>query len=189
VIDRLADILEMVGSEIESISRTVFSVAAPGAPSRSQKERPDYTAMLERVGRCAELSSKARESLLSLIRVASFYLESQRAGLSKDVDEHWRTVRSDLTSLIEHAGFLASKGNFILDAILGMINIEQNTIIKIFSVAAVVFLPPTLVASIYGMNFKFMPEQEWSFGYPLAIALMIISALLPCWFFKRRGWL
>jgi magnesium transporter len=79
--------------------------------------------------------------------------------------------------------------NFFLDATLGMINIEQNTIIKIFSIAAVVFLPPTLVASIYGMNFKFMPELEWSLGYPWAVLLMIISAILPCWYFRRKGWL
>jgi magnesium transporter len=95
----------------------------------------------------------------------------------------------DLRSLSDHSGFLSQKITFLLDATLGMINIEQNAIIKIFSVAAVVFLPPTLIASIYGMNFEMMPELEWLFGYPFAIGLMILSAILPFLFFKRRGWL
>ena len=89
----------------------------------------------------------------------------------------------------EHATFMANKINFLLDATLGLINLEQNQIIKIFSVAAVVFLPPTLVASIYGMNFEFMPELQWMLGYPLAIVLMVLSAILPFLYFKRRGWL
>ena len=95
----------------------------------------------------------------------------------------------DVRSLTEHASFLSSKINFLLDATLGMINIEQNAIIKIFSVVAVVFLPPTLIASIYGMNFEFMPELHWALGYPLALALMLGSAIAPYLYFKRRGWL
>ena len=96
---------------------------------------------------------------------------------------------SDVRSLTDHSGYMAQKITFLLDATLGLINIEQNGIIKIFSVAAVVFLPPTLVASIYGMNFAFMPELQWTFGYPFAIGLMILSAVLPYFYFKRRGWL
>jgi len=95
----------------------------------------------------------------------------------------------DMASLSDHASFLSNKVNFLLDATLGMINIEQNRIIKIFSVAAVVLLPPTMVASIYGMNFKSMPELDWSFGYPFAIAVMILSGFLPYKFFKKKGWL
>jgi magnesium transporter len=95
----------------------------------------------------------------------------------------------DVKSLTSQANFLSDKANFLLAATLGMINIEQTDIVKIFSVAAVIFLPPTLVASIYGMNFQFMPELHWLLGYPFAIALMILSALLPYRYFKRRGWL
>jgi len=91
--------------------------------------------------------------------------------------------------LIDHNTFLSQKINFLLDATLGMISIEQNSIIKIFSVAAVIFLPPTLIASIYGMNFKLMPELDWTFGYPMAVILMVISAVMPYIYFKRRGWL
>ena len=99
------------------------------------------------------------------------------------------SIGRDIASLSDHASFLNNKINFLLDATLGMINIEQNAIIKIFSVAAVVFLPPTLIASIYGMNFTSMPELDSAFGYPMALALMVISAILPYWYFKRRGWL
>ena len=95
----------------------------------------------------------------------------------------------DVRSLTDHTTFISDKITFLLDATLGMINIEQNAIIKIFSVAAVAFLPPTLVASIYGMNFDLMPELKWEFGYPLAITLMILSAVIPFFYFKRRGWL
>ena len=95
----------------------------------------------------------------------------------------------DLASLGEHATFLSGKIAFLLDATLGLINNEQNAIIKIVSVAAVVFLPPTLVASVYGMNFQHMPELGWRLGYPLALALMVLSAILPYLFFRRKGWL
>jgi magnesium transporter len=97
-------------------------------------------------------------------------------------------VQRDAASLGDHAAFLSGKINFLLDATLGLINLEQNQIIKIFTVASVVFLPPTLVASAYGMNFELMPELQWRFGYPYAVGLMIISALMPFLYFKRRGW-
>jgi magnesium transporter len=100
-----------------------------------------------------------------------------------------KTLSRDEQSLTQHADFLSQKITLLLDATLGMIDIEQSGIIKIVSVAAVVFLPPTLVASIYGMNFEAMPELGWRFGYPLALGLMIVSAILPYLFFKRRGWL
>lgn len=191
IVDRVADILELVGAELDAVSRVIFNPTphASGSAPASKTDRPDYTAMLARIGRAGELAGKARESLLSLARMVAFYIEIVRVKAPQELNEHWRTVRSDVSSLTEHASFLSSKVNFFLDATLGMINIEQNTIIKIFSIAAVVFLPPTMVASIYGMNFDFMPELKWHYGYPLAILLMIISAILPCWYFKRKGWL
>ena len=190
IIDRVADILETVGAELDAISRIIFNIQSPQAPPRDPEAPvPDYTAMLARIGRCGELAAKARESLVSLTRVAGYYIENIRSTAPQELDEHWRTVRNDLSSLSEHASFLSAKVNFFLDATLGMINIEQTTIIKIFSVAAVIFLPPTLVASIYGMNFIHMPEIDWLLGYPMAIVLMIVSAILPCWYFKRKKWL
>ena len=97
--------------------------------------------------------------------------------------------RRDIESLDGHTSFLFDKINFLMDATVGFININQNKIIKIFSVASVAFLPPTLIASIYGMNFKWLPELEWSLGYPFAIVLMVTSAIAPFWYFRRRGWL
>jgi magnesium transporter len=98
-------------------------------------------------------------------------------------------MQRDVSSLTDHASYLSSKVTFLLDAILGMVNLEQSNVIKIFSVAAVVLLPPTMVASIYGMNFRHMPELDWTYGYPLALALMLASAILPYAFFKWRKWL
>jgi magnesium transporter len=106
-----------------------------------------------------------------------------------DAKKKLKTLTADVQSLLDHAGFISNKITFLLEATLGMVNIEQNAIIKIFSVAAVIFLPPTLVASIYGMNFRHMPELDWLGGYPMALGLMALSAILPYWYFKRRGWL
>ena len=107
----------------------------------------------------------------------------------KDARARVKTLSRDVISLSDHASFQTQKITFLLDATLGMINIQQADIIKIFSVAAVVFLPPTLIASIYGMNFRHMPELDWWFGYPLALGLMVLAAVLPYLYFKRKGWL
>ena len=116
-------------------------------------------------------------------------VEQNDRKASKDAKVRAKTLYRDVVALTDQTTFLSNKVNFLLDATLGLINLQQNQIIKIFSVAAVVFLPPTLVASIYGMNFEYMPELKWLGGYPFAIALMILSAVLPYLYFKRRGWL
>ncbi len=181
IVERLADILEKVGSELDSVSLEVFTPSK--TPSGEKPQRRDFEKILRRVGRCSDLVSKARESLVSLGRLLSFFNETPKPEL------HIRTVLGDVSSLSDHASFISTKVNFLLDATLGLINNEQNGIIKIVSVAAVVFLPPTLVASVYGMNFDVMPELKWVLGYPFAIFLMISSAVLPYVFFKRKGWL
>ena len=183
IVDRLADILERLGREVEAISRTVFG--QKGAETRSGA---NYKATLERIGQKGDLTSDIRDSLATLERVFA-YLGPKLNGADKEVRDQLKALVADVRSLTDHAGFMAQKITFLLDATLGLINIEQNAIIKIFSVAAVVFLPPTLVASIYGMNFHFMPELGWPFGYPFAIFLMILSAILPFLYFKRRKWL
>jgi len=181
IVERLAEILERVGSALDSVSLEVFT--PPTTPSGGKPQRHDFDKILRRVGRCSDLISKARESLVSLRRLLLFFNETPKPEL------HMKTVLNDLTSLSDHASFLSTKVNFLLDATLGLINIEQNGIIKIVSVAAVVFLPPTLVASVYGMNFDVMPELKWVLGYPFAVFLMISTAVLPYVFFKRKGWL
>lgn len=184
IVDRMADILERCGREIDAISRSVFGQKRDAGARRDA----DYKTTLEEIGRKGDLTSNIRLSLASLERVLAF-LGPKLGGTEKEVRTELKALVADVHSLADHAGFIAQKITFLLDATLGLINIEQNGIIKIVSVAAVVFLPPTLVASIYGMNFRVMPELDWIFGYPLAIGLMVLSASLPFLYFKRRGWL
>jgi magnesium transporter len=185
VVDRTADILERVGLEIEVLSRELFE--HQGQKSGRSRE---FREILRTIGQKGDLNGKARESLVSLGRILTFLSQSLLTKQEpRELRNRIKTVSRDINSLTDHASYLSNKFNFLLDATLGMINIEQNAIIKIFSVAAVVFMPPTLIASIYGMNFRFMPELNWSPGYPLALGLMIVSAILPYWYFKRRGWL
>src|SRR5205085_6074093 len=125
----------------------------------------------------------------SLARTLSHAALAHEISHDPECRAHRMSLPADVQSLTEPAGYLSSHIAFLLDAALGLINIEQNGIIKFFSVVAVVFLPPTLVASIYGMNFRHMPELNWWFGYPMAIVLMVASAILPILWFKRRGWL
>ncbi|HET6520847.1 MAG TPA: magnesium transporter CorA family protein [Geminicoccaceae bacterium] len=182
IIDRSADILEAIGADMDAISRDVF------AQGEAAKGR-DFQALLARIGRNGDLASKVRESLVSIGRLLSFSRQVLRTQPERNIHPRLEAISHDITSLGDYAAFLSNKINFMLDATLGMINIQQTDIIKIFSIAAAVFLPPTLIASIYGMNFTFMPELHWLLGYPFALLLMIVSAILPYLYFKRRGWL
>jgi len=185
IIDRMADILELQSAEVERISKNIFTEGGRKASGQvSLKET------IKDIGIQGNHVSILRESLVSVSRMA-IYL-NQAVGHHPQVNQFRETLKEisrDLASLADHASFMSSKINFLLDATLGMINIEQNQIIKLFSVAAVVFLPPTLIASIYGMNFERIPELQLGYGYPLALLMMIISAILPYLYFKRKGWL
>jgi len=185
--DRTADALERLGNEIDQVSRHVFRRKSTSA----EKFQRDLRSVIEQIGAKAELLTMIQESLVSISRLTAYHGASN-TGASKaarDARQLGKLVQRDALSLGEHARTLTTKVNFLLDATLGLINLEQNQIIKIFSVVAVVLLPPTLVGSIYGMNFDIMPELHWDFGYPLSLALMVLSAVLPYLFFKRRGWL
>jgi len=188
IINRMADVLERVGTNFDLLSTEIFSPPKKRRRSATSAARDSRT-ILARVGQDGDLTSKTRESLVSLNRLLTFVQQSGAITLTNDVRARLRTLSRDVLALSDHSSFLGTKANFLLEATLGMLNIEQNNIIKIFSVAAVVFLPPTLIASIYGMNFQVMPELDWLLGYPFAIGLMIASAILPYLFFKRRGWL
>jgi magnesium transporter len=185
IVDRLADFIERIQAEVEGLSHSIFEIKG-GAASRQRR----FDVMLRAIGREGEITSKARESAYSFGRLLTFlaHAVNERKEL-KPLQARVRTAARDVTSLTDHATFLSGKIIFLLDATLGMINIQQNDIIKIFSVAAVVFLPPTLLASIYGMNFHHMPELDWWFAYPLALILMVLAAVLPYVYFKRKGWL
>ena len=185
VVNRLADILERAGGEIDAISHDVFRHSL-AKPTRGQ----DFQTILIDIGRKGDLTSKIRDSLVTLERLLGFLGQGAiHHDGGTDFAERVGTLSRDTVSLADHASFLAQKVTFLLNATLGMINIEQNAIIKIFSVAAVVFLPPTLIASIYGMNFRYLPELDWLIGYPFAVGLMVVSAVLPFVYFKCRGWL
>lgn len=185
VIDRAAEILRLSGERIDEVSSVVFE------PNSAERVDVDtFRNTLQTMGMEGNRISKVRESLVSIERMLLF-LSANTAGaaLGDDLRAEVRTTLRDLQSLEDHATFLSSKIQFLLDAVLGLVSLEQNKIIKIFSIAAVVFLPPTLVASLYGMNFQHMPELEWQYGYPLAIMMMILAGVAPYWFFKRKGWL
>lgn len=184
VVDRLADILEHIGADVDELSHVIFQRAG------AQAYRKPYQELLKIIGRKGDINSKARESLVTLQRVF-LYLTAEVDGVkpSKELKTQLRTLQRDAASLTEHASFLNDKITFLLDAMLGMVGLAQNDIVKLFSVMAVVFLPPTLVASIYGMNFEAMPELKWPHGYPFALALMLTSAVVPYLIFKWRRWL
>lgn len=185
IINREADILEECSRQIDTVSASIFrQELAANETSR------DFKSLLYKLGRAGELATKVRDSLVSLDRMVTFLYQIvvSRKG-SSEKRSRLKAILRDIDSLTAHSDSLAQKVTFLLDATLGLVNIEQNSIIKIFSVVAVIFLPPTLVASIYGMNFDHMPELHLTFGYPVAIVMMIVSALLPYWFFKRKGWL
>jgi magnesium transporter len=180
-IDLCADVLEKNHAEIEGLSRRIFDQSSGSK---------GYHLSLKSIAKIAELNSQIRESLVSLSRLNIFLgaaLEKVRAP--KEILAKSRTLATDASALLDHAAFVSGKITFLLDATLGLVNIEQNAIIKIFSVAAVIFLPPTLVASVYGMNFHHMPELQLPWGYPMAIGIMMISALLPFLYFKYKRWL
>ena len=187
IVDRLADELESAGLEIEKISAHIF--AKQTNARRIPADR--LTALLTRIGRAQALLAKVRETAVSTGRLLSFlsastHMKSEGAAIIKD---RVGSLSTDVHSLIEHSSFLGDNLIFLLDASLGLISIEQNAAMKLFSWAALVFLPPTLIAGIYGMNFKHMPELNWVFGYPMALALILVSAVVPVLYLKRRGWI
>jgi len=186
IVDRLADLLESASRQIDATSEQIFARAEIRASGKSS-----FQDVLGELGRQGDLLSDLRESLMTISRAGGYLdliwpqVEAESAGRR----ERLKTLGHDVQSISEHASFMTQKVTFLLDATLGMINIEQNATIKIFSVLAVIFMPPTMIASIYGMNFEHMPELSWPFGYPVALTVMLAAAVLPYWFFKRKGWL
>lgn len=205
MVHSVADVLEKTGNEIDQLLIDVFEKPKEFESESAKKNKtwkqhiPDkentasnyYTNIIKRVGKTGNLISKIRESLVSINRMLLFFgqVEDIQTSSKKEHKNRSHSISLEIQSLTEYANFLAQRNSFLLDATLGMINVEQNMIIKIFTVAAAVFLPPTLIASIFGMNFKFMPELDWVFGYPAALFLIVSSAILPYYFFKKKGWL
>ena len=173
-----ADALEGIYQNLEEVSGRVL---------QEEFTDQDAAAALNAIAHEEDLNGRIRRNMMDTRRAVSFLMRGRL--LNSEQFEEARQILRDIESLDGHTSFLFDKINFLMDATVGFININQNKIIKIFSVASVAFLPPTLIASIYGMNFKWLPELEWQLGYPFAIVLMITSAIAPFWYFRRRGWL
>ena len=173
-----ADTLETIYDELENVSRQVL---AGDVTDNKAGE------VLSAIARHEDMSGRIRRTVMDTRRAVSFMMRTRM--LQPEQFEDARQILRDLDSLDSHTAFLFDKINFLMDATVGFININQNKIIKIFSVASVSLLPPTLVASSYGMNFAFIPELNWTYGYPMAIGLMVLSALVPMLYFRKRGWL
>ena len=173
-----ADTLEEIYDQLDAVSRRVLS-----------GDVTDDTAgkVLSAIARDEDMSGRIRRNVMDTRRAVSFMMRARM--LNAEQFEEARQILRDLDSLDSHTAFLFDKINFLMDATVGFININQNKIIKIFSVASVALLPPTLIASLYGMNFRFMPETQWKFGYPMALVLVACSAIIPMLYFRKRGWL
>lgn len=181
IVNRMADILERLDRDIDGITKDIFHQTA-GAP---KGRKTDYQIVLDRIGRCGDLSSKVHESLVTYGRVVAYANHHKKLHMA-EAHEQLEAISKDITGLGDHGTYLTGRVNFLLDATLGMISIEQNSVFRVLSVASLIFLPPTLVAGIYGMNFRSMPELDWHWGYPLAVGMMFFAAILPYAYLKRR---
>lgn len=187
IVDRAAEVLRGVGDKIDFTSRKVFD-----GRSREVEQRGAYQRIIRSIGQYEHIISNVRESMVSIERVllflsAIYQNRPQKSGAGFAAE--WRTALRDVQAIEEHATFLSSKIQFSLNATLGLVSLEQNKIIKLFSVVSVALMPPTLIASSYGMNFKNMPELNWEYGYPMAVLLMIVAAIVPYVFFRWKRWL
>jgi len=187
MIDRTADLLEREGEELDAVSRRIFR-PADARRVRPRRTETELRALLRNVGRVGDLVSKIRDTLLGLGRIIPFVL-ANAAWITPDQKTRFKTLRADIASLTDYDGHLAGKVQFLLEATLGFIGIEQNNIIRVLTVVSVVGVPPTFFASMWGMNYKAMPELDWAWGYPMALSVIVLSAVLPIVWFRVRGWL
>lgn len=189
IVDRLADGMEMVGADLDSVSRKIFS----GYLDRTHHPKPvkyeaDLEATLKVVGTSGELTSNVRDSLLGLGRVLAFVSSNASDRLDDGSRDRINTLRQDIASLNDYETRLTDKVQFLLDSTLGFINIDQNRMFKLLTIASVIGIPPTFVVGLYGMNFKGMPELDWTYGYAFGWFLIILSAVVPAVLLKLRGW-
>src|ERR1700756_4687139 len=191
VADHLADILENIAAELDVLSHRLFRTPAtqPAARRPPARESADLRIILRRVGHSGNLASKIRDSLLGIGRIVPYASSLAADWLPPEIKPRLDTVRQDVFSLSDYDMHIVNKVQLLLDATLGLINVEQNNIIKVLTIVSVVGIPPTLIASMYGMNFKGMPEYDWSWGYPYGLAIIALSAILPLVWFKLRGWI
>jgi magnesium transporter len=184
IVDRSADKLEHAGAECDDLSKSAFRAAG-----RRRDTGTDLSTALRRIGKVSDKMAHVRDTLLGIGRLVAYVMESGIEGAPTVNAPRLKAIRADVASLTDYEGHLAGKVQFLLDATLGYINIEQNEIVKTLTIASVVGIPPVLVAGIYGMNFHFMPELSWYLGYPMALAVIVVSGIIPYLWFKKRGWM
>ena len=191
VVDRMADALERVAGDLDAVSHRIFGADsdAVGATRHMTRRSEGLREALRAVGRAGDLASKVRASLHGIARIIPFVIGQRPRWLPEDVLPRMKILRQDVVSLNEFETHLTDKVQLLLDAALGLASIDQNNIFRILTVVSVVGIPPTLIASMYGMNFKHMPELDWTYGYPWGLTLIALSAILPLVWFKLRGWL
>lgn len=191
LVDRQADALEKLRNELDAMSRQVFQRRLSNATETAKKRRnqeSELQALLVTLGRAYDALSFLRDSQLGIARIAPF-VQSTADWLPKSVNSRLKSINKDVNSLNEFTTHLTDKVQFLLDATLGLISIAQNSLIKVLTVVSIVGIPPTLIAGIYGMNFKDIPELSWHFGYAYAWAVMVATAILPLILFRIKGWL
>lgn len=186
MVNRIADVVERLGSDLDAVSAEVFAHRTRAGRGGADH---DYRGVLERIGQSGELIAKTRESLVSIGRMLAFAQQSGLLQLPNEVRSRLRTSSRDVVAMSDHVSFLGTNVSFMLDATLGMINIDQNNILKIFSVVTVFLLPPSVIGAIFGMNFEHIPGTHEPWGFAAALIAMILSAVVPWLLFKRRGWL
>jgi magnesium transporter len=187
MVDRGADVLERLGAELNKVSRSVFR-GDPTQPRRVARSNDALRRALIAVGATGDRLALARDALLGIGRIAPFVLSLRKNWILPEFEARLEAVVKDVVSLNDYEGHLSNKVQFLLDAILGFISVQQNDIFKVLTIVSVVGIPPTLVAGIYGMNFKYMPELNWIAGYPFGLAMIVLSAVIPLVWFKWRGW-
>jgi magnesium transporter len=187
MVDRGADALERLGAELDKVSRSVFR-GDPSRPKHVARSNAALRRALTSVGSTGDRLTLSRDALLGIGRIAPFVLSLRKSWIVPEFEARLDAMIKDVASLNDYEGHLSNKVQFLLDAILGLISIQQNDIFKVLTIASVVGIPPTLVAGIYGMNFKYMPELNWIAGYPFGLAMIVLSAIIPVLWFKWRGW-
>ncbi len=187
IIDRLADSLEQAAAELREMSSATFHVPESDGRAAIRSNRL-IRAQLRQVGRLGDRVSETRDALLGIGRAVDFACELTGDWAQGDFEPRMRSLRADIASLNDYEVHLSDKIQFLLDAMVGLIGIAQNEVFKLLTIVSIVGIPPTLIAGIYGMNFKTMPEYDWALGYPYGLAVIALSAILPLAWFKWRGW-
>jgi magnesium transporter len=189
IVDHIADGLERIGGELDGVSRRVFAGDMISAKARKPRQTTEtMKVLLQTIGRYGDLTSKMSESLLGLNRMIPFLIKHAAGYMTDDLRERFEVIGSDAKSLNDFEEHLANKTQFLLDTLLGLANIDQNNVFRVLTVVSVIGIPPTFFASMWGMNFKTMPELDWPHGYTMGLSVIILSAILPAVWFKVKGW-